>query len=85
MQSFLILFYAFIFVQVTTIQPGDVRTDLALTSTDVEAAKLGEYVHDDKVEIMETKHIADAVMYALTQPSFVAINELLIEPTMFPL
>ncbi|GFN88134.1 linear gramicidin synthase subunit d-like [Plakobranchus ocellatus] len=69
-------------VRVTCIQPGDVKTPLQKMSTDTEANQL--YNGSDQVQILEVEDIARAVVYAVSQPSYVAINEILIEPREAP-
>ncbi len=56
-------------VRVTTIEPGRVDTEFWRAGKPD-----GQFLHEDDV--------ARAVMYALTQPDHVAINELLIRPTL---
>ncbi|CAM9450429.1 unnamed protein product [Chrysoparadoxa australica] len=74
-------------VRVTTIQPGDVATDLLKLTTDEQAAseigveiggKIG--VGSTRNQVLDPSDIASAVMYAVTAPSHVAINEVLVEP-----
>ena len=75
-------------VALTTIQPGDVKgTELIMQNTDKEAAKemgveIGQPVGKgfDRNQLLDPEDIANAVVYALTAPSHVAINTVLIEP-----
>ena len=70
-------------VRVTNIQPGDVDTPGCLKApVDQEAVDLFDS-HDHKV--LEAKDIAKAVVYAASQPSYVAVNEVLVQPTAMPL
>jgi NADP-dependent 3-hydroxy acid dehydrogenase YdfG len=75
-------------VRVTTIQPGDCKTELVMNNTDKEAlqelgikagATVGEGWGND-FNLLEPSDVADAVMYAATAPAHVAINEVLVEP-----
>ena len=77
-------------VKVTTVQPGDVATDLVTRNTDAEAAeKMGVQIGEgatvgkgwaDENSVLQPGDVADAVLYAVTAPSHVAVNELLVEP-----
>ena len=66
-------------IRVTCIEPGVVATELTDTITDeslqgfVEGAK--------KMESLQAKDIADAIVYAAGSPSHVNVNEILIRPT----
>ena len=67
-------------VRVIVVEPGFVSTELASHITDpaIQAAA------KDMAESMRTlqpEDIAGAVLYALTQPAHVAVNEILIRPT----
>ena len=46
--------------------------------------KYSAYLKEGK-KILNTEQIADALEYGLNQPSFCAVNEILIEPQKFPL
>jgi NADP-dependent 3-hydroxy acid dehydrogenase YdfG len=65
-------------LKVTTIQPGNVATDLLAISGDNEA--LRRYAEPSGARILEAEDIAASVMYALSQPDHVAVNEVLVEP-----
>lgn len=65
-------------VKVTTIQPGNVATDLLDLSGDEEA--LEEYGQPTGARVLDPEDVARAVVYALSQPEHVAVNEVLVEP-----
>eukprot|EP00927_Polykrikos_kofoidii_P045526 TRINITY_DN3954_c0_g1_i10.p1 TRINITY_DN3954_c0_g1~~TRINITY_DN3954_c0_g1_i10.p1 ORF type:complete len:262 (+),score=46.19 TRINITY_DN3954_c0_g1_i10:69-854(+) len=74
-------------IRVTEIQPGDVATDLVMRNTDQEAAdkvgaKIGEMVGtgSDRNGVLDVDDVAKAVLYAVTAPPHVGVNEILIEP-----
>lgn len=66
-------------VRVTTISPGTVATELFATITDpaVLSAIQGGFAYDP----MQPVSIADAVIYALSQPASVCAGEIVIRPT----
>jgi NADP-dependent 3-hydroxy acid dehydrogenase YdfG len=63
---------------VTTIQPGNVATDLATLSHDVEA--LERYGQPSGARVLDPEDVARSVVYALGQADHVAVNEILVEP-----
>ncbi|KAI1758138.1 enterobactin synthetase component F [Xylaria castorea] len=65
-------------LRVTSVQPGNVATDLLGTSTDQEAIK--KYGEPTGAKVLSTDEVAGAIVYALRQPAHVAVNEILIEP-----
>jgi amino acid adenylation domain-containing protein/thioester reductase-like protein len=65
-------------LRVTSLQPGNVATDLLGMSTDKEA--LEKYGQPSGAKVLDAEDIARAVVYAVTQPEHVAVNEVLIEP-----
>ncbi|KAG5192351.1 non ribosomal peptide synthase [Tribonema minus] len=74
-------------VRVTTIQPGDVSTDLVVNNTDAAtAAAIGVAigvrigVGADVNAVLQPSDVAGAVLYAVTAPPHVAVNEIMIEP-----
>lgn len=70
-------------IRVTCIQPGDVKTPLQSMSTDEEANQM--YNGSDNTQILEAEDVARAIVYAVCQPSYVAINEILVEPREAPI
>lgn len=66
-------------IRVTCVEPGVVTTELTNTITDeslqsfVEGAK--------KMESLQSQDIADAILYAVSAPNHVNVNEILIRPT----
>ncbi|KAL5012442.1 hypothetical protein ScPMuIL_010993 [Solemya velum] len=69
-------------VRVTCIQPGDVRTELLVHTTDAEAKSA--YDGSESCKILEPEDVAKAVVYAISQPEYVGVNEILIEPRQAP-
>ena len=65
-------------IKVTTIQPGNVATDLASLSTDAEALEL--YGGPSGARVLDSEDVAASVVHALKQPDHVAVNEILVEP-----
>ena len=65
-------------LRVTSVQPGNVATDLLGMSTDAEA--LSKYGTPSGAKVLEASDVADSIVHALCQPTQVAVNEILIEP-----
>jgi thioester reductase-like protein len=65
-------------LRVTSMQPGNVATDLLGMSTDKEA--LEKFGEPSGAKVLDPENIANAIVYALKQPEHVAVNEILIEP-----
>merc|ERR1711865_1070575 len=75
-------------VRITAIQPGDVSsTESIMKNSDCEAAsKMGVEINKpvgegfNEFQLLQVQDVADAVIYAVTAPAHVAVNEILIEP-----
>jgi NADP-dependent 3-hydroxy acid dehydrogenase YdfG len=65
-------------LKVTTVQPGNVATDLLALSRDKEA--LERYGQPSGVRVLDPEDVAASVVHALRQPEHVAVNEILVEP-----
>ena len=65
-------------IKVTTIQPGNVATDLLAMSEDREALEL--YGKPSGARVLNPDDVAASVVHALVQPDHVAVNEILVEP-----
>jgi NADP-dependent 3-hydroxy acid dehydrogenase YdfG len=71
-------------IRITNVQPGDVSTKLASRSTDSEAqAKYDGSTAGHR--ILDSEDVARTVLFALSQPTHVALNEILIEPQAAPI
>ena len=69
-------------IRVTIVEPGAVATELTDHITDEDAKEsLGGLLN---LEILEAEDIANAIIYAVTQPARVSVNEILIRPTQQP-
>ncbi|HKH11248.1 MAG TPA: SDR family NAD(P)-dependent oxidoreductase [Rubrobacter sp.] len=69
-------------IRVTIVEPGAVATELTDHITDEDAREsLGGLLN---LEILEAEDIANAIVYAVTQPARVSVNEILIRPTQQP-
>lgn len=65
-------------LRVTSIQPGNTNTDLLNMSSDAEAVK--KYGEPSGAKILDPEDVAGAIVYAVTRPEHVSVNEVLIEP-----
>ncbi|KAK7193434.1 linear gramicidin synthetase subunit C [Paraphaeosphaeria sporulosa] len=65
-------------LRVSSLQPGNVATDLLGMSTDAEALK--KFGEPTGAKVLDPEDVANAIVYALKQPDHVAMNEILIEP-----
>jgi NADP-dependent 3-hydroxy acid dehydrogenase YdfG len=69
-------------IRVTVVEPGAVATELTDHITDEDAREsLGGLL---SLEILEAEDVANAIVYAVTQPARVSVNEILIRPTQQP-
>jgi NADP-dependent 3-hydroxy acid dehydrogenase YdfG len=68
-------------VRVTLIEPGAVRTELAEHISDpaIRAQTVAGY---DEMDALHPQDVAGAIVYALSQPPRVSINEILLRPTL---
>ncbi|MGF1473571.1 MAG: SDR family oxidoreductase [Rubrobacteraceae bacterium] len=65
-------------LKVTTVQPGNVATELLQMSGDEEA--LERYAGPTGARTLDPEDVAAAVVHALEQPDYVAVNEVLVQP-----
>jgi NADP-dependent 3-hydroxy acid dehydrogenase YdfG len=70
-------------IRVTVVEPGAVATELPTHITDEEAKEgLSGLL---SLDILQAEDVAHAIVYAVTQPDRVSVNEILIRPTQQPL
>jgi hypothetical protein len=67
-------------VRVVVVEPGFVATDLASHITDPAMRAMAQEMQNS-MRTLQPEDIAAAVLYAVSQPSHVSVNELLIRPT----
>lgn len=67
-------------IRITVIEPGIVDTDLASHITDP-AARETALRRRQEIKPLQSEDIANAIVYAVTQPPHVNVNEILIRPT----
>jgi thioester reductase-like protein len=65
-------------LRISSVQPGNVATELLSMSTDVEAIK--KYGEPSGAKVLDPDDVANSIIYALRQPQHVAVNEMLVEP-----
>jgi clavulanate-9-aldehyde reducatase len=68
-------------VRVTVVEPGFVDTELQGHNTNPMVVKAMEKAQEEIGKILEADDIAQAVLYAVSQPEHVAVNEVLVRPT----
>ncbi len=68
-------------VRVTCVEPGFVDTELQGHNEHPLVVETMEKVRDQIGDLLQSEDIADAVLYAVTTPQHVSINEVLVRPT----
>ncbi len=68
-------------VRVTCIEPGFVATELQGHNTDALVKKATERMREQIGEVMEPEDIAELILFAVTRPPRVDLNEILVRPT----
>lgn len=69
-------------IRVTVVEPGAVATELTDHITDEDAREAVSSLHE--LDILHSEDIANAIVYAASQPERVSVNEILIRPTQQP-
>lgn len=70
-------------IRVTCIQPGNVQTELVRHSNaaaGVDHEAMEKYGAVSTCPVLQAKDIGAAVVYCVSQPDYVAVNEILVEP-----
>jgi len=68
-------------VRVTIIEPGFVATELQGHNTNPMVVEATEKYREQIGEVLEADDIAAGILYAISQPAHVSVNEVLIRPT----
>jgi NADP-dependent 3-hydroxy acid dehydrogenase YdfG len=68
-------------VRVTCVEPGFVATELQGHNTNPMVVEATEKMRQEVGKVLEAEDIARAIVYAVSQPEHVAVNEVLIRPT----
>jgi NADP-dependent 3-hydroxy acid dehydrogenase YdfG len=68
-------------VRVTIVEPGFVETELQGHNTNPTVVKAMEKSQEEIGKVLEARDIAQAILYAVSQPEHVAVNEVLVRPT----
>jgi NADP-dependent 3-hydroxy acid dehydrogenase YdfG len=72
---------AYVNVRVTCVEPGFVETELVDHNTNPMVIEAAEKMREEIGKVLEADDIAQAILYAVSQPEHVAINEILVRPT----
>jgi len=68
-------------IRVTCIEPGYVSTELQEQNANPVVVEALEKFRDEIGDVLEAEDIARAILYAVTQPDHVAVNEVMVRPT----
>jgi clavulanate-9-aldehyde reducatase len=72
---------AYVNVRVTCIEPGFVDTELQGHNTNPMVVEATQKMRDDIGKVLEAEDIADAILYAVSRPDHMSVNEVLVRPT----
>jgi NADP-dependent 3-hydroxy acid dehydrogenase YdfG len=68
-------------IRVTCVEPGFVDTELQGHNTNPMVLETIEKMRDKMGEVLRAEDIANAIVYAVSQPAHVSLNEILVRPT----
>ena len=68
-------------VRVTCVEPGFVETELQGHNTNPMVVDATQKMREQIGKVLEARDIAEAILYAVSQPEHVAVNEVLVRPT----
>jgi NADP-dependent 3-hydroxy acid dehydrogenase YdfG len=68
-------------VRVTCVEPGYVETELQGHNTNPMVVDAMKKSQEEIGQVLEARDIAQAILYAVSQPEHVAVNEVLVRPT----
>ena len=68
-------------VRVTCVEPGFVETELVSHNKNEMVIDAADKMRDEIGKVLESRDIAEAILYAVSQPEHVAVNEVLVRPT----
>ena len=71
-------------IRVTIVEPGFVETELQGHNENPMVVEQIEKMQEQIGDLLQAGDIADAIMYAVTRPQHVSINEVLVRPTKQP-
>jgi NADP-dependent 3-hydroxy acid dehydrogenase YdfG len=71
-------------IRVTVVEPGFVATELQGHNTNPVVVEATEKYREQIGDVLEAEDISEAILYAVSQPDRVSINEMLIRPTKQP-
>ncbi len=72
---------AYVNVRVTCVEPGFVDTELQGHNTNPMVVEATQKMRERVGKVLEADDIAQAILYAVSQPEHVSINEVLVRPT----
>jgi clavulanate-9-aldehyde reducatase len=68
-------------IRVTTVAPGFVDTELQRSQANPVVRRTLERVREEIGEVLQAEDIAEAILHAVTRPSHVCLNEVVLRPT----
>jgi NADP-dependent 3-hydroxy acid dehydrogenase YdfG len=68
-------------IRVTTVAPGFVDTELQGHNTNPLVRRATERAREQIGEVLQPADIAEAILHAVTRPSHVCVNEVVVRPT----
>jgi NADP-dependent 3-hydroxy acid dehydrogenase YdfG len=68
-------------VRVTCVEPGFVATELQGHNTNPMVVEAVKKAQEEIGQVLESEDIAEAILYAVSQPEHVSVNEVLVRPT----